>query len=807
MSRGSVASIRSGVGALPKIQHPLSRLDNPDHISVRGVSRASGRSSLLSVPLPENASIKLKDFPKTPQNDVVIPEGVQTVPSPNPASPAMPIFGNRASLSRSSGGGTRPGTTMSKTSVLSRPDTQCRIEVDEIESILRDRLRTGGGVTSFLQAFKHNDSDGRGSLSKEALKHCVIAFTGRKMTSKQLFMLLKRMHLEKQTAIKFEDFSKHFNSQTTDENPEWLDPVARSDSKRANRFERAEQNVSSPTGSSRDLKPRELERNLSISIEKWLKNKFREGFKTLKVEFKREDSSNSGKVSRETFRRILAQFGLYLRDEESLSMFLARCNLPPRGEVSYVELLNRFQDRSENGIAHNVLMDKKHRFNKEERSASPRSTATAVEAKLLTILQSDFLSLLGMFNKLDKYNQDVISQQEFRAAIESRFNLDLKDSEFEAFVEHLPLDEDGQVRYAEFMSQFDTKKDAKSLWDGKSCIVEKIVEKPKPNTARSEDDLHALLKHLVRNQMTKLESEFRDLDEYNSGRLSQEMLFQLLTRMKVEPLVTRGEIRRIWSSYITNLNKTLSFYQFLRHYGYSLKSAAFPNAKLVPPQRGDNDFMMRSRKLNCAADMLEDSLRAKVEYMWEDLRRDFIDMDPYKTGFVSRSEFSDVLHELCVHLTDREIEIISNKFDTRDDGRVSYTEFLRPFAMRYLPNRVTTMNQILAQGNAEIPQVTDPILPAQDLGTVTEKLKKQLSGDWRTLRRAFQKMDVSAVGKLTLPEFRSVLKLCNVILDEDEVYHVLSQYDKDLSGKLDYKKFLRDSVSRMSISTSKSQQL
>ncbi len=42
------------------------------------------------------------------------------------------------------------------------------------------------------------------------------------------------------------------------------------------------------------------------------------------------------------------------------------------------------------------------------------------------------------------------------------------------------------------------------------------------------------------------------------------------------------------------------------------RSAAFPNAKLVPPQRGDNDFMMRSRKLNCASDMLEDSLRAKV---------------------------------------------------------------------------------------------------------------------------------------------------------------------------------------------------
>ena len=57
-------------------------------------------------------------------------------------------------------------------------------------------------------------------------------------------------------------------------------------------------------------------------------------------------------------------------------------------------------------------------------------------------------------------------------------------------------------------------------------------------------------------------------------------------------------------------------------------------------------------------------------------------------------------------------------------------------------------------------------------------------------------MDVSSDGMLTLPEFRSVLKLCNVILDEDEVYHVLSQYDKDLQGKVDYKKFMTDATGR-----------
>lgn len=38
-----------------------------------------------------------------------------------------------------------------------------------------------------------------------------------------------------------------------------------------------------------------------------------------------------------------------------------------------------------------------------------------------------------------------------------RFNLEIKDTEFESFVENLPQNEEGQIYYAKFMSQFDTR--------------------------------------------------------------------------------------------------------------------------------------------------------------------------------------------------------------------------------------------------------------------------------------------------------------------------------------------------------------
>lgn len=66
----------------------------------------------------------------------------------------------------------------------------------------------------------------------------------------------------------------------------------------------------------------------------------------------------------------------------------------------------------------------------------------------------------------------------------------------------------------------------------------------------------------------------------------------------------------------------------------------------------------------------------------------------------------------------------------------------------------------------------------------------QLQGEWKILRRAFKKLDTGSSGYLSLPEFRSVLKLCNFVLDEDEVYQIMSQYDQNMDGRINYKSFL-----------------
>ena len=47
----------------------------------------------------------------------------------------------------------------------------------------------------------------------------------------------------------------------------------------------------------------------NLNIEKWLKTKFREGFKELQNALKLHDTENNGRINRKAFRQVLGKFG------------------------------------------------------------------------------------------------------------------------------------------------------------------------------------------------------------------------------------------------------------------------------------------------------------------------------------------------------------------------------------------------------------------------------------------------------------------------------------------------------------------
>ncbi|XP_052785640.1 EF-hand calcium-binding domain-containing protein 6-like isoform X2 [Mya arenaria] len=942
---------RPGV-TLPQIQHPLSRMSNPGDMGVRGISRSgdrplsnpvSGRplaneshyplrKSLSALSGRESRQASRLSHNQIPQamNIDSIPEGVE-VTYGDPGKTRMPIFGNKADVSS-----VPPSRAGSR---LSTASAQARLEIDELEMLLRQRMR--GNFFEIRKQFQNNDPEGKGNVSREALYRILMTVLGRQLTQSQFSKLLERFSFNNRIMINYSEFFSLFRKLNDEDSsyPRWMDPVQRTHLEKATMNadqvhgqlrEKARQRFMdvaelipqmNPGGSGRIMKPelrqllnklmfymdddefdklwdrydpdasgtisgerllnklginfqgamdsgrlspiqesdlrklkisdkrvvtefkqleqrsnkrtprrKEVERRHQLDVERWLKNKFREGFSTMREAFEAKDTKSDGTVNFDDFLEVLANFGLKL-EKKYLAAFLSRCSVSANrnGTIPYREFLHRFQDRSERGMTHTILTDNKHRFNADGRQ-SPKSenNLSAIEAQLMNMFQRDFLALLGTFKSIDKLETNVINQEEFRAAMESRFNLTLTEDQFESFIDRVPLDEDGAVKYTDFMQQFDTRGMAASLFPGREGEQKKKVtvgplpeDKPeiKPPAPklqkteiaeymtfddeplideaaprRSPQEMFRVIKDLLTKRFNDVERMFFELDEINSMRFSQEQMFQLLRRFpEMKPEVTRGEIRDLWKTFITNKDKTLDYYEFVRHFGFSRTSAAFPNAKRNPPRHGDADFMIRSRKLNCASDMLQDSLRSKIDYMWEELRKEFVNMDPYGVGFVSQEEFRDVCKELCVHLSSFELDQLVQKFDIKKDGRVSYIEFLKPFALRkQIWRHGNNMLSLLQHPQAELPMsdIVEP--PQKGLHGITAKLRQKLAGDWKNLRRAFRKLDKSNNGYMSVPEFRSVLKLANVILDEDEVYHVLNRFDNNMSGKIQYEKFIEE---------------
>jgi len=496
-----------------------------------------------------------------------------------------------------------------------------------------------------------------------------------------------------------------------------------------------------------------------------------------------------------------------------IQFFACRCGVEPSNDkISYKEFLRRFQDRSEQGMPHKILANPLHRYHHSD-VGSTYSTTSAVEARIMDLFQKDFLALLGTFHNIDRRDSGLLTQQQFRAAVEGRFELNMSDQEFEAFLKKIPIDGDGMVKYVEFMSKFDTL-ETKSLFDRSSLVDRKETLPPLPEIdsppmsprkqlrpiktkdsydsqdGRSVEELKSVIKKVLQNNFQAFEEAFYDLDEVNSKKMTQSMMIKLLKKFGVN--ITRNEIKRMWGNLITDQRGYLEYWQFVRTFTYSLDSAAFPNAKVSPPKRGDNDFMMRSNKLNSDKHLLHHLLKSNIDRHWEALWNEFTSIDRQGTGNVSRNEFKNILQDMCVELTEYECQVLCDKFDPKKEGRVNYVKFLEPYAKHRRGFRHGhNMQAVMKHPQAELPLDDVVPKPNKGLSTVTARLREKLSGKWINLLRAFKKLDRDNNDFLSLQEFRHVLELCNVVLDEDDIYHILTEFDDSKNGeKIRYTKFL-----------------
>ncbi|MGH0148307.1 UNVERIFIED_CONTAM: hypothetical protein FKN15_050446 [Acipenser sinensis] len=685
--------------------------------------------------------------------------------------------------------------------VSSRPATQVTLQIDELELLLREKI-TSGGFYSLKQLFLANDSTGRGIVSREALIIIITKFLGRFISAKQCSSLLTRLKLNKKSTVSFGKFCSCFGEQESEDYPAWLDPVKRA----------GETVLRSATQAHFELKKKVQDRPFEILA--MFPNK-------------------EGVVRPPELRQVLYQLGIQMEEKEFEKLWKSYDRFG--GEAVTRQTLMKtlgFQSGSASEEHRRALLSALSRISSstvpESRpKPSGRSPSKSQEQRTLSLDIEEWLKkkfaeglkgMLAEFQRFDTNNSGKVSRDDFMQVL-GRFRLHLKKEQLSLFLARCGLDEaSSDVSYTDFLQQFQDRTEkgmsqrilsdpnhsngVHNLFEDDLTVVTQFSRKTKragqledhKNRERTHFQLSKIIKDLLKNNFQAVESAFNDLDEMNTKRLSPETMYQLLKRFDIHPHISRGEVDKLWGPLITNEDGTLGFLQFVRHFGFSPLSACFPNAKRVPPVKGDRDFLIRSRKLNSDTEITVEYLRAKVELLVEELWTQFQELDSSCSGFVAKEEFKDVLIGLCPELTDYQCHMIASKFG-HGENRVSYVDFLHPFAEQRRHFKAASSKLLNLRSGAHSPVYNEVML--KGLSDLTLKLRQKLAGEWKSLQKACQKLDVHSTGFLLLPEFRSVLKLCNIVLDEDDIYHVMSRFDRDVTGKINYSQFINDTAKNL----------
>ncbi|VDO56427.1 unnamed protein product [Schistosoma margrebowiei] len=457
---------------------------------------------------------------------------------------------------------------------------------------------------------------------------------------------------------------------------------------------------------------------------------------------------------------------------------------------------------------------------------------TVSYSKISTKFYTGNYDVFSSFSRnFDLQRSGIVSPENFRIILFNHFGYEFTKESFNEFLNLLPLDLNGNVKYTEFMRQFNLKSETcepglndqcqtdnsnlsstvilnntnndkqQLLSEQAECKPDNEIQEssvnPIPPRQRTVKELEQIIREALKAKTHEIENKFYELDQYNSGRLTQEQLYHLLKVSNIRPEITRGEIRRLWPEFFVDQKHCLSFHEFMRHFLYQKSEAAYPNAKFVPPRLGDADLMPCSNKLNGVTCLIKDSLRAKIDFMFDRLYKEFIEMDPKGTGFITPKQLNDILIELCLQVSDREIDDLIEKFDIHKDGKISYLALLQPF----IRNRL--LKSDLLHNKSVIHNLANKILGVEEVNKLKSSLLPILNEvrpkvpvsqlNWSKMRRSMQKADKTNCGRLDAPIFRDLYQHgTGIRLTDEQVYQLLTTLDPDISGTLPYKRLLED---------------
>ncbi|XP_036423841.1 LOW QUALITY PROTEIN: EF-hand calcium-binding domain-containing protein 6 [Colossoma macropomum] len=426
---------------------------------------------------------------------------------------------------------------------------------------------------------------------------------------------------------------------------------------------------------------------------------------------------------------------------------------------------------------------------------------------------SDTLS--KAFKAFDKTKNGMIAQPEFRRVLD-HFCIRLSDVQYKKLLAKLSVrdGEETMVDWKQFLQTFNLRnQETSEEW------LEKVQKMRFPNQAHPLpiSDILQRIREVVTARLYTITKEMVDLDYASMNAISKEH-FKVICDHHFMRL-TVDQFEKLWKMLPVNSHGRLDYREFLKKFSGEMQEQEKPGVspspdRLVPsesspavlPQcpKSASCILERSKSLTpeqpkrpstvCGRisvpldpEAVEQTLRSQIRGCWRRVQRRCREADPGRTGEIDKEAFLDILENLHIDLTQPQFEQLSEKYNISKNGHVCYSEFLQHFVLMLRPQA----NTCTGRRKLHLPRTPMSAGPLSRLGVdALLRLFGPIQLNWRTIRRTFVSYDKERTGKISVQDFRKVLRQYNVNISEEDFFHLTSFLDKNISGKISYNEFL-----------------
>ncbi|KAM4037214.1 EF-hand calcium-binding domain-containing protein 6 isoform 1-T2 [Anomaloglossus baeobatrachus] len=549
-------------------------------------------------------------------------------------------------------------------------------------------------------------------------------------------------------------------------------------------------------------------RGLSMKdIEQQIKDKFREYYPDFAVAFTKIDKNKDGVMSVDDFRLMLQDLNFHLDDHQFLNL-LYRLRLRVfDNKLSYFDFLKMIDD------------GRASKYGQKREMIAPAETAHHLSPqKALVTLKESVENcqeeLRKAFSSFDKDDTGTIKSSQLHRILDS-FCFKLADKQFKYVLSKLAPRESDTIDWRRFLHNVSTFTDEPvSTW------VERVERATRPRSGQelTMKDIVTHIREVIAARFYSVTKDLFNIDYAGINVISKEDFREFFYKNFM--LLTDDQFDHLWSILPLNAYGNLKYHDFLKMFGSEVPTTPSPlprnaepnykpeqsvtqgrpsvtrrpktapstvNKPPTPGQRPHTAAPQPAPIVNC--EQIEKKLKSKISKRWLDVHRAFREKDQEKEGQVTPTDFSAVLRQFNMDVSEEELKNLALKYDLENSGKLSYSDFLRTFTPGATPPNNALLQRMKLQ-KPRIPMGTGLYGP-YFLDAVL-RIQPKILSNWRPIRRTFQSYDETRSGYINIQDFKQVLRKFGINLSEDEFFYIFGCFDKDLKSKISYSDFLRE---------------